>query len=106
MFFVTDLGRALQFYRDALGFAEAWRYEEGGNVVVAQMNYQDCEIIFAVDERRAGASRLFIALEDDEMKALQSCIEDQKIPATHGWWGYRVIEIRDPDGNELFFPLD
>ena len=22
------------------------------------------------------------------------------------WWGYDVIRIADPDGNELLFPLD
>jgi len=32
-------------------------------------------------------------------------IDDWRL-ARRLWWGYDVIRIADPDGNELFFPLD
>jgi len=34
-------------------------------------------------------------------KAVCSSVATRK-----AWWGYDVIRIADPDGNELFFPLD
>ncbi len=40
------------------------------------------------------------------MQAWQHEIDARSIPAQRSWWGYPVIEIRDPDGNELMFPLD
>jgi hypothetical protein len=27
------------------------------------------------------------------------------VPSKERWWGNDTIQIEDPDGNELFFPL-
>ena len=31
-------------------------------------------------------------------------IAERSIPNKESWWGYDVIQIDDPDGNELLFP--
>jgi len=31
---------------------------------------------------------------------------ERSVPTQKAWWGYDVIRIADPDGNELLFPLD
>lgn len=106
VFFSADVAAALAFYEDCLGFTAAWRYEEGGKLTVAQANFSGCEIILSLDPSRAGRSRLFISLEQNEMSTLESLIAERELPAKEGWWGYPVLEIRDPDGNELFFPRE
>ena len=103
---VIDLEVALRFYTELLDFKEAWRYDENGETIVAQVNRGDCETILAIDSERAGKSRLFIALEQDEMETLQEQIVAKSLSTRDGWWGYPVIEIRDPDGNELLFPVE
>ena len=106
VFFVSDLDEARKFYVDRLEFSEAWNYEENGNVIVVQVNRGGCEIILAIDADRAGQSRLFVALEEDELASLQQLIATNSIDTVRGWWGYPVIELRDPDGNELLFPVE
>ena len=104
--FVTDVEAALSFYTDLLGFEQSWDYQEEGRTRVTQVNRGESEIILAIDAERAGASRLFISLGVEEMTAWQDEMAARSIPAQRSWWGYPVIEIRDPDGNELMFPLD
>ena len=106
VFFVADVPAAQQFYVDLLGFTEAWSFDEDGPPIVAQVNRADCEIILALDSGRTGPSRLFIALDEDEMATLRDEIRSKQVPHKVGWWGYPVIEICDPDGNELFFPVE
>jgi hypothetical protein len=33
-------------------------------------------------------------------------IEEQSIPTRKSWWGYEVLQIEDPDGNELLVCLE
>jgi hypothetical protein len=33
-------------------------------------------------------------------------IAERAVPAQKTWWGYDVIRIADPDGNDLFFPSE
>ncbi len=106
VFFVTDLETASDFYTGVLGFKEAWGYEEDGKKVVAQVTRGDCEIILATETERAGKGRIFIALEEDELEVLQMEIDARSIETTREWWGFPVIEIKDPDGNELLFPVE
>tara|TARA_Y100001934_G_C12134235_1_gene669358 strand:+ start:532 stop:657 length:126 start_codon:yes stop_codon:yes gene_type:complete len=40
------------------------------------------------------------------MAAFEREIEEKAIPATRAFWGYDVIQIDDPDGNELMIPLE
>jgi hypothetical protein len=30
-------------------------------------------------------------------------LEGKGVEVEDGWWGYRLLVVRDPDGNELYF---
>ncbi len=98
--------KACDFYCEVMGFKEAWSYEDEGKKIVVQMTRGSCEIILNVNAKRAGNSRLFIALEVEELKVLQKEIVEKSIETKNLFWGYPVIEIKDPDGNELLFPIE
>jgi catechol 2,3-dioxygenase-like lactoylglutathione lyase family enzyme len=104
VFFVSDLDRALHFYIDMLGFEKAW-HEGDGQGKVCQVNKAGCEIILCEDAARRDKGRLFISLARDGMTKFRSEIAERSIPAREAWWGYDVIQVDDPDGNELVFPL-
>lgn len=103
--FVSDLPAALRFYVDLLGFEKRWHSEEGTGTV-CQVNRADCEIILCQDAARKDRGRLFVELTRGGMDELRREITERSIPVRSAWWGYDVIRIVDPDGNELLFPLD
>lgn len=105
VFFVADLDRALQFYVDQLGFAKAW-HEADGAGTVCQVNRSDCEIILCQSADRKDKSRLFVELTKEGVAELRQEIEERSIPHTQSWWGYEVIQLADPDGNELLIPIN
>ncbi len=103
VFFVSDLSRSLRFYIDLLGFEKRW-HEGDGAGTVCQVDRAGCEIILAQDPVRSGGqSRLFLSLTPEGVTELQREIADRSIPSKDAWWGYNVIQIDDPDGNELLF---
>ncbi len=102
--FVADLERAIRFYTEGLGFRKAW-HEGDGKGTVCQVERAGCEIILCEHDSRRDKARLFVSLTRDALEALRREIVDRSIPSTMSWWGYDVIEIDDPDGNELLFPL-
>ena len=101
VFFVADLNRSLRFYLDVLGFTKKW-HEADGAGTVCQVNRSDCEIILTQDATRSDRSRLFLELDAPGLAEIRSEISERGIPHTLIWWGYDVIRIADPDGNELF----
>lgn len=105
VFFVADINRAIRFYVDRLGFEKSW-HEGDGAGTVCQVNRGECEIILCEDTTRRGKSRLFIELTREGVEELRREIEERSVPTKETWWGYDVIQIDDPDGNELFFPTD
>jgi len=48
---------------------------------------------------------LFIELSRDGVAEFKREIVERSIPSKKSWWGCDVIQIVDPDGNELLFPL-
>jgi catechol 2,3-dioxygenase-like lactoylglutathione lyase family enzyme len=104
VFFVADVQRAARFYTDTLGFVKKW-HEADGAGTVCQVDRSDCEIILYQDAARRDRSRLFVELSADGVEELQREIAERAIPATQMWWGYDVLRIEDPDGNELLIPL-
>lgn len=103
VFFVTDLSRSLHFYIDLLGFGKPW-HEADGAGTVCQVNRSDCEIILCQSADRKDRSRLFVELTRDGVAAFRKEIAERSIPYDEIWWGYDVIRIIDPDGNELLIP--
>jgi catechol 2,3-dioxygenase-like lactoylglutathione lyase family enzyme len=102
--FVSDVNRALRFYTNMLGFEKNW-HEANGAGKVSQVSRAGCEIILCEDETRKDRGRLFISLGKAGMSELDSELAERSIPSKQSWWGYDCIQIEDPDGNELLFPL-
>ena len=113
VFHVADVEASLRFYVDQLGFTSPWRYDEGGKVFVAQVERQDCAIILSNQwPEKIGNGLLFISLNPDPqtreaaiaaLDALRAELESKGSPVKDGQWGYRLLVVDDPDGNQLFF---
>ena len=107
---VTDVQASLSFYVNRLGFTSPWRYEEDGKAHVAQVERQGCAIILADTwPEKIGKGLMFISLNDTReaqisaLDALRAEIEGRGVSVKEGSWGYRLLVIDDPDGNQLFF---
>ena len=105
MLFVADVNRAIRFYVDMLGFEKSW-HEGDGSGTVCQVNRGECEVILCEDATRRDKSRLFIELTPEGVADLRNEIAERSVPSKESWWGYDVIQIDDPDGNELLFPFE
>ena len=99
--FVADINRATRFYVDMLGFEKSWHKDK-----VGQVNHGECEIILCEDPSRRDKSRLFIELTREGIEDLRREIAERSTPSKQSWWGYDVIQVDDPDGNELLFPFE
>jgi catechol 2,3-dioxygenase-like lactoylglutathione lyase family enzyme len=102
--FVADVNRAARFYVDLLGFEKGW-HEGDGAGTVCQVNHGECEIILCEDASRSGRGRLFIELTADGLTDLRREFVERSVPTKETWWGNDVLQVDDPDGNELLFPL-
>ena len=104
--FVSSVERAIEFYCDKLGFAETDRYQEDGKILVASIVREDCDLLLNCQQPadRTGMGRIFISLDPGTIDQLRAEFESRGAPVEDGWWGYDTMIVRDPDGNELFFP--
>jgi len=110
---VTDVEASLRFYVNRLGFANPWRYDEEGRARVAQVDRQGCALILAdMWPEKIGKGFMFISLNVEPatregaaaaVDALRSELEAKGVPVKDGTWGYRLLVVDDPDGNQLFF---
>jgi catechol 2,3-dioxygenase-like lactoylglutathione lyase family enzyme len=110
---VTDVEASLRFYIDRLGFTSPWRYEENGRACVAQVERQGCALILADTwPEKIGKGLMFISVNGEgdtregsiaALDALRAELEAKGVPVKEGSWGYRLLVVDDPDGNQLFF---
>ncbi|MGB2668536.1 MAG: VOC family protein [Candidatus Acidiferrum sp.] len=107
---VTDVDASLRFYVNRLGFTSPWRYEEDGRARVAQVERQGCALILADTwPEKVGKGLMFISvnLEPDAqiaaLDALRAELEAKGVSVKEGSWGYLLLVVDDPDGNQLFF---
>ena len=107
---VKDVEASLGFYMDQLGFASPWRYSEDGRTHVAQVDGLGCALILADTwPQKIGKGLIFISLNDGVEKqvagldALRAELEAKGVSVKDGSWGYRLLVVDDPDGNQLFF---
>ena len=110
---VTDVAASLRFYIDQLGFTSPWSYDQDGRVFVAQVDRQGCALILADQwPEKIGKGLMFISLNVEPetheaataaLDALRAELEARGAPVKEGWWGYRLLVVDDPDGNQLFF---
>ena len=103
--FVAEVDRSVNFYVKQLGFRQAWRYEEESKAYVAQVDRHGCELILSSQwPDKAGKGLMFISLDLGVLDALRADLEGRGVDVKDGQWGYRLMVIADPDGNELYFP--
>ena len=107
---VTDVEVSLRFYVDRLGFTSPWRHEEDGRARVAQVERQGCVLILADTwPEKIGKGLMFISLNVEPvtqvaaLDALRAELEAKGVSVKEDSWGYRLLVIDDPDGNQLFF---
>ena len=105
--FVADIDRSVDFYVKQLGFTQNWRYEEAGKAWVAQVARPGCELILTSEwPDKAGNGLMFISLDAEVLNALRAELEGRGVDVKDGHWGYRLMVIVDPDGNEFYFPYE
>jgi catechol 2,3-dioxygenase-like lactoylglutathione lyase family enzyme len=110
---VTDVEASLRFYVSLLGFTSPWRYDEDGRAHVAQVDRQGCALILADTwPEKTGKGLMFISLSVESqtseaavaaLDALRAELEAKGVRVKEGSWGYRLLVVDDPDGNQLFF---
>jgi len=110
---VSDVEASLRFYVNKLGFTSPWRYDEDGRASVAQVDRQGCAIILADTwPEKIGKGLLFISLNVEAatrqaataaLDALRTELEANGVKVKDGSWGYRLLVVDDPDGNQLLF---
>ena len=110
---VTDVAASLRFYVDQLGFTSPWQHAEDGAPVVAQVDRQGCALLLASQwPEKVGKGLVFISLDvapDTRaaqvaaLDALRAELAARGVPVKDGSWGYRLLVVDDPDGNQLYF---
>ena len=114
---VTDVEAALRFYIDRLGFTSPWRYDEDGKVHVAQVDRQNCALILnstwaKTHPEKIRKAVIFVSLNVEPetpeaataaLDVLRAEFEAKGVTVKDGRWGYRLIVVDDPDGNQLLF---
>ena len=107
---VKNVEASLHFYLNQLGFTSPWRHNEDGRADVAQVERQGCAIILADSwPEKIGKGLIFISLNVEPetqvaaLDALRAELEAKGVAVKEGWWGYRLLVVDDPDGNQLFF---
>jgi catechol 2,3-dioxygenase-like lactoylglutathione lyase family enzyme len=110
---VKDIDASLRFYVDRLGFTCPWHFDEDGKAYVAQVDRQGCALILAQTwPEKIGKGLIFISLNVEPptneaataaLDALRVELEAKGAPVKDGSWGYRLLVVDDPDGNQLFF---
>src|SRR3954466_16271346 len=110
---VTDVEGSLRFCVNRLGFTSPWRYDEDGKAHVAQVDRQGCALILAITwPEKIGKGLLPISLNVEPatreaaiaaLDALRGELEAKGVQVKEGSWGYRLLVVDDPDGNQLFF---
>ena len=107
---VRDVDVSLRFYIGQLGFTSPWRHNEDGKADVAQVERQGCALILTDSwPEKVGKGLMFISLNAERetqiavLDALRAELEAKGVPVKEGSWGYRLLVVDDPDGNQLFF---
>ena len=107
---VTDVEASLLFYVNQLGFMNPWHYDEDGRIHIAQVDRQGCALILADTwPEKIGKGLMFISLNAEPetqvtaLDALRMELEGKGVRVKEGSWGYRLLIVDDPDGNQLFF---
>ena len=76
-------------------------------VLVAEVGRDGCALILSCQwPGKVGNGLIFISLGMVALDAFRVEIKAKGTPTAEGHWGYRVLVVTDPDGNELYFPYE
>ena len=111
---VSDTEASVRFYVDLLGFTADWRVEWDGRVHIAEVDRGSCALILSDQwPDKVGKGLMFISLnvepfsreaEIAAVDALRAELEGRGVAVKDGNWGYKVLVVEDPDGNQLYVP--
>ena len=108
-----DLEASIRFYRDAIGFAVAQRFEHDGKMVAAVVAAGDCRIVLNQDDGKLGWDRIKgqgFYLQINVAGAADVDRAAARITASGGAlldepadrpWGARMFQFKDLDGFKL-----
>ena len=108
-----DLEASIRFYRDAIGFAVAQRFENEGKAVAAVISAGDCHIVLNQDDGKLGWDRIKgqgFYLQINVAGAADVDAAAARIKAAGGTllsepadrpWGARMFQFNDLDGFKL-----
>ena len=96
---VTDIERALQFYRDLLGFEV--QFTNGEPVSFAVVKQGGAELHLEVQPGKTGSLHAHLMVDDLDLvyERLQHAGAAIRQPPKVQPWGLRDIVVADPDGN-------
>ena len=113
MLSVENLRQALEFYRDLLGFNEAYRFPEGDDAIFVTLTAGTSEIglgqlgrgpaLHGHAQRPASGHRIELCVYVDDVdtmvdRARKAGVRIVLEPAQQAW-GERIAYVEDPDGN-------
>jgi uncharacterized glyoxalase superfamily protein PhnB len=112
---VSSVEVSLRFYVDQLGFTIPWRVgDDAGHTHVAEVARAGVSLILSDQwPEKVGKGLIFISLDVKPetyeatvaaVDALRADLEAHGVPVKDGEWGYRILVVDDPDGNQLYFP--
>lgn len=108
-----DLEASIRFYRDAIGFSVAHRFEHEGKAVAAVVEAGDCRLVLNQDDGKMGWDRIKgqgFYLQINVVGAADVDAAAARIKAAGGSlldepadrpWGARMFQFKDPDGFKL-----
>jgi uncharacterized glyoxalase superfamily protein PhnB len=111
---VSNTEASLRFYVDQLGFTVPWRVDWDAHTHIAEVDRQGTALILSDQwPDKAGKGLMFVSLnvepatheaEVAAVDALRAELEARGVAVKDGHWGYRLVVVEDPDGNQLYFP--
>lgn len=103
IFSVSDLSRAIDFYRDRLGFDLAWSWGEPPDIAAVCRDGIEITLTQRAGSKPTGAAQIYLSVSgiDDYYAGLLSAGVTIVIPIGDRPYGMRDFRIADPSGNEL-----
>lgn len=100
---VSDLSKAIDFYRDTLGFDLAWSWGEPPDIAAVCRDGIEITLTQRPGSKPAGAAQIYLGVTgiDDYYESLVSADVTIIVPIEDRPYGMRDFRIADPSGNEL-----
>jgi lactoylglutathione lyase len=99
---VADVGRALAFYRDLLGFTVTYAFPAEDAPVFASLDLEGGSLGLGAADGPVASGSTAIWVYADDVDAAVAMLRDAGVPVVaepaDQPWGERVASVRDPDG--------